>query len=130
MANIKALTDERAKIVAGHQKQLDDLTKQLNDRFLDFSSRKLCCQLRRKKKISEANDKGLGDNPIRILGGEDFPQNTPITLSIDGGHFTGQFSGNLFTISSRESSELTEKANGAFNSKLLDKDVVASTIRC
>ena len=63
------------KQAAAYQKQLDDLSAQLKDRFLDYSSRELCCQLRRKKKIADANEKGLGDNPIKILGGEDFPQN-------------------------------------------------------
>ena len=123
VAAAKAANDQNAKTVADYQKQYDDLSKQLTDRFLDYSSRELCCQLRRKKKIADANLMGLGDNPVRILGGEDFPQNQPITISIEGGHFTGQFSGNLFTISSRDNSELTEKANAAYNAKLLDKDV-------
>ena len=123
VAAAAAANAENVKQAAAYQKQLDDLSTQLKDRFLDYSSRELCCQLRRKKKIAEANEKGLGDNPIKILGGEDFPQNRPVTISIEGGHFTGQFSGNLFTISSRENSELTEKARGAYNAKLLDKDV-------
>ena len=123
VAAAAAANAENVKQAAAYQKQLDDLSTQLKDRFLDYSSRELCCQLRRKKKIAEANEKGLGDNPIKILGGEDFPQNQPVTISIEGGHFTGQFSGNLFTISSRENSELTEKARGAYNAKLLDKDV-------
>ena len=123
VAAAKAANDQNAKTVADYQKQYDDLSKQLTDRFLDYSSRELCCQLRRKKKIADANLMGLGDNPVRILGGEDFPQNQPITISIEGGHFTGTFSGNLFTISSRDNSELTEKATAAYNAKLLDKDV-------
>ncbi len=39
---------------------------------------------------------------MTIQGGENFPQGKKITLNIDGGKFTGTFSGNVFTISSRE----------------------------
>jgi len=106
-----------------YQKQLDDLTQQLADSFADYAGRELCTQLRRKKKIADANEKGLGDNPITILGGEDFPQNQTITVSIEGGHFTGYFKGTSFYVSSRSSAELTAKATGVYNAKLKDKDV-------
>jgi len=69
VAAAAAANAENVKQAAAYQKQLDDLSTQLKDRFLDYSSRELCCQLRRKKKIAEANEKGLGDNPIKILGG-------------------------------------------------------------
>ena len=39
-----------------------------------------------------------GDNPVQILGGEDFPQNQTITLNINGGLFTGYFQGQTFYI--------------------------------
>jgi len=123
VAAAEAANAANAKMVADYHKQLDDLSDQLKATFLDYSSRELCCQLRRKKKIAEANEKGLGENPIKILGGEDFPQNTPITISIEGGHFTGYFKGTSFYVSSRSSEELTAKANGAYNAKLKDKDV-------
>ena len=48
---------------------------------------------RRQQQIDEANAKGLGDNPIHILGGEDFPQSQTITININGGLFTGHFRG-------------------------------------
>lgn len=38
---------------------------------------------------------------IRIFGGNKFPQNTLITLNINGGKFTGTFSGEIFTIAGR-----------------------------
>jgi hypothetical protein len=40
-------------------------------------------------------------NPVRIYGGEKFPQNTTITLNINGGKFTGKFNGDIFTITGR-----------------------------
>jgi hypothetical protein len=40
-------------------------------------------------------------SPIRIFGGSKFPQNTTITLNINGGKFTGKFSGEMFTITGR-----------------------------
>lgn len=38
---------------------------------------------------------------IRVFGGENFPQNTSITLNIGGGRFTGSFDGDIFTITDR-----------------------------
>lgn len=40
-------------------------------------------------------------SPVTIYGGERFPQNTTLTLDINGGKFAGKFAGNVFTISSR-----------------------------
>jgi len=59
-----------------------------------------CAKSQRQQTVNNAGIKGLGCNPVRILGGEDFPRGT-ITLNINGGFFTGHFSGDIFTISSR-----------------------------
>lgn len=40
-------------------------------------------------------------NPVRIFGGENFPQNTKITLNIKNGLFTGRMNGEIFTITGR-----------------------------
>ena len=58
-------------------------------------------RLKRQQQIAEANDQGNGANPIPTVGGEDFPQNTPIWININGGSFYGQFQGNNFYISDR-----------------------------
>lgn len=52
-----------------------------------------------------AESQGAGDNPIRILGGEDFPQNTTVSISINGGTFTGRFNGEYFTVYDRHHAE-------------------------
>jgi hypothetical protein len=45
------------------------------------------------------NPKPIGAfGSVRILGGEDFPQNTGLVLSIGGAYFKGSFSGQVFTI--------------------------------
>jgi hypothetical protein len=41
----------------------------------------------------------FGVNPIQTLGGEDFPQNVPITIAMGGVWFTGHFDGNSFYVS-------------------------------
>jgi hypothetical protein len=109
--------------VAQYQKQYDALFEQLRNAVIDYNSRQECTRLRRQKKIDEANVNGLGDDPIRILGGEDFPQGRTVTIAIEGGLFTGYFEGSNFHVYSRNNEELTEKAWGAFNAKLKDKDV-------
>jgi hypothetical protein len=61
-------------------------------------------------RIAEVLSLGLGTNPVRILGGQDFPRNM-ITLDINGGLFTGYFGNtvgvndDLFTIVSRNHPE-------------------------
>src|SRR5690606_22001343 len=45
---------------------------------------------------------------VIIEGGELFPQGQTLTLNIGGGKFTGVFSGNEFTISSREHPQFEE----------------------
>ena len=114
----------------------DALTKYQNDynslytgliaKIREFADKEAACQLRRQKKINNANANGLGDNPIQILGGEDFPQHKTITLMIEGGLFTGQFNGTAFTYTDSSSTELTAQANGAYNAKLLDQDVISA----
>ena len=105
--------------------QLTSLAKTMSDSLFAEASSGNCAILRRKKKIAEANTNGLGDNPITILGGEDFPQGIPITLDIEGGLFPGVMTGSSFQIDpvGGSSAELTAKAQGAYNAKLLDTDV-------
>jgi hypothetical protein len=74
-----------------------------------------CATTQRALKLDAAKENGLGCNPVRILGGEDFPQNTPITLNINGGLFRGKMNGDEFTISTREHPENDEKAQNIFD---------------
>lgn len=52
-------------------------------------------------------------NSVEIYGGEKFPQNTTITLDIDGGKFTGKMNDTIFTITSRRHPSVL--ANGDFD---------------
>ena len=54
-----------------------------------------CITLSRHDAADYCATNGVGDNPIQTLGGEDFPQNTPIWVNIGGGSFYGYFEGNL-----------------------------------
>ena len=61
--------------------------------------------MKRAQQIANATSQGTGANPIPTIGGEDFPQNTPITLNINGGLFTGSFVGNNFYVTSSDHPE-------------------------
>jgi hypothetical protein len=41
-------------------------------------------------------------NSFVVFGGEKFPQGVPLTLDINGGKFTGSFTGNVFTVTGRK----------------------------
>jgi hypothetical protein len=69
-----------------------------------------CANQQRAKTMNDAKATGLGCNPVRILGGEDFPQNTTITLNINGGLFTGHMSNDSFTITGRRHPENDAKS--------------------
>ena len=61
--------------------------------------------------LANAEEQGEGCNPVRILGGEDFPQAQPLALNINGAVFTGTMNDDQFTISSRSHPENEEKAD-------------------
>jgi len=60
-----------------------------------------CAEANRQQTVDDAQADGVGCNPVRIIGGEDFPQGQTLTLNINGGLFTGTMSGQDFTITSR-----------------------------
>ena len=61
-------------------------------------------------KTEDGGADGLGCNPVRILGGEDFPQGVGLQLTIGQGIFTGYFEGENFHISDRLHEVNEEKA--------------------
>ena len=111
-----------AATAAQYQEEWGTCKDNLDQQVAIYQGRRACTLAKRQKKIDEANVEGLGPNPIRILGGEDFPQNQTVTISIDGGLFTGYFDGADFHCSSRTNAELTAKAQAVYNSKLNDPD--------
>jgi hypothetical protein len=99
------------------KKQIDSLNKQILEATQKRDKQRACALARRQQQIDEANAKGLGDNPIRILGGEDFPQNQTITIDINGGLFTGHFEGDLFYVASRTHPTNEATAQTVYNQK-------------
>jgi hypothetical protein len=87
------------------------LTASVNSKALQL----ICAAQQRAKKVNDAKNNGLGCNPVRILGGEDFPQNTTLTLNINGGIFVGHMNGDVFTITSRRHAENDAKAESLFD---------------
>lgn len=74
---------------------------QINSQLGNRVNQITCATNTRATIASDAESLGLGPNPLRVLGGEDFPQGQPLTLNINGALFTGSMSGQDFTITSR-----------------------------
>ena len=92
------------------------LNQQLSMEAFMMLRQEKCAVERRALQMAEANFQGEGANPVHILGGEDFPQNTPVTIQIGSGLFHGVFQGDAFYISSRVDPQLeTELANQIAN---------------
>lgn len=90
----------------------NDVAEQMFSMIAQRSSQETCGGNVRAAKLT---NNGLGCNPVRILGGEDFPQNSAMTLNINGGLFTGTMSGDEFHISMREHPDNDELAEEAFD---------------
>ena len=83
----KDLTDQANKIMDQIAKANAEMVRQQQ-----------CARMKREQQWARANEEGNGDNPVEILGGEDFPQNTPVWINIKDGMFHGYFEGRLFHI--------------------------------
>lgn len=81
--------------------QVNELNRQRAEIVGRAVSQQMCAQWERTRRTSDAATRGLGCNPVQILGGEDFPQDQTLTIEINGAHFVGYFSGQDFYISSR-----------------------------
>ncbi len=106
-----------AQKAAELQERIDSLNEQINYAVARRDKQRACALARRQQQIGEANAKGLGENPIRILGGEDFPQGRTLTININGGLFTGHFEGELFHVQSRQHPADDATAADAYNQK-------------
>lgn len=94
--------------------QANELRKQLAQVTGSRQNQIACAQSKRQQTVDDAENVGLGCNPARILGGEDFPANTSIQLEINGGILTGSFNDpaneDSFFISSRRHPDSDTKA--------------------
>lgn len=96
------------------QDQANELRRQVTEMLAKKTEQDACASLVRSNKIETAKETGLGCNPVRILGGEDFPQNEHITLNIGGGLFDGSFNNDVFTIIGRRHPENEDKVEEKF----------------
>lgn len=94
------------------QEQANDILAQMAQTVSQQVQQTDCGTSARAAKV--ANEEGLGCNPVRILGGEDFPQNETLVLNINGGLFTGVMVNDEFHISQREHPENDTAAEDAF----------------
>ena len=86
------------------QELLDQWTalySKMQEQARKITAKENCITLNRHDSADYFRTYGLGDNPVQTLGGEDFPQHTPVWVNIGGGSFYGHFEGNLFYISER-----------------------------
>ncbi|MEN6367683.1 MAG: hypothetical protein ABFC88_12805 [Thermoguttaceae bacterium] len=90
--------------------QINQLEAQRTEMVAQAASKQACAQWQRAQQLADANSKGAGANPIQVLGGEDFPQNTPLTIDINGAEFTGYFNGQNFYVSGRYCQSIADQA--------------------
>lgn len=81
--------------------QINDLFVQTTQIVTNAESQAACARWERARRVEAASARGHGCNPLRILGGEDFPQGETLTLEINGALFQGYFSEQDFHISIR-----------------------------
>ena len=103
-----------AKTRDGYTAQIAAIKLQIIQQLVAFEATRQCTLNQRQVKINEARLLGYGTNPLRIMGGENFPQG-PVTANINGAIFIGTMAGDMLTIESRSSDYLTQIAQGILN---------------
>ena len=93
--------------------QKDDLMNQRTQMAFQHWKNGICADYQKQKSVTDPTDEGC--NPIRILGGEDFPQNEGLTIRIGQGLFTGHFEDDLFYVSDRLHEEHEAKAQDTYD---------------
>lgn len=87
------------------QKQASEVVNNIVSMLDEHYRAKECARLKRvltfEEAVSAAGGNALGCNPVRIIGGEDFPQNVGVKISIGQGIFTGYFVDDKFYITDR-----------------------------
>jgi hypothetical protein len=101
---------------AAARDQAQDLSDQMIQMQFQKWKNEFCAEFHKEKSVNEPTDEGC--NPVRVLGGEDFPQNKGITIRIGQGLFTGHFIDDLFYISDRLHEENESKAETIFDTYL------------
>lgn len=99
---------------AAFRDQANEILAQMT-RGVDSQATQLSCGNAQRQRVLDDAETKLGGDEVRVLGGEDFPQDTPIELNINGGLFTGKMHGDSFTILSRRHPDNDERAQSAFD---------------
>jgi hypothetical protein len=106
-------------IAEGAEEKASDAFDQWNELILQRTEmqrqhfrNELCAAWKKDQANNNPEDEGC--NPVRILGGEDFPQNEGMTIRIGQGLFTGHFVDDLFYISDRLHEDNEEKAQSIY----------------
>ena len=118
--------DEDSKLYEQYKDQHSGLREQINRSWDQYERKRICALQKRAGTVSDAEEQGEGCNPVRILGGEDFPRGE-IELNIGGGVFTGYFNDDLFYITSRRHKENEDQAEAAANPTGTPCDISAAT---
>jgi len=116
------LKDASEKAAAASQQATDLANQRVQMQFQKWKN-EFCAEFHKNQSITDPIDEGC--NPIRILGGEDFPQNKGIIIRIGQGLFTGHFVDDLFYISDRLHEENEAKSEEIYNSYVSKGDATA-----
>ena len=90
--------------------QSNQIRAQIAQQVAEKQRQQLCAARQRQDKLDEAEEQGLGCNPLRVLGGEDFPQGSVLTLDVGGLTLTGVMNGQDFDIHTRTETKTKEDA--------------------
>ena len=97
----------------GFLTQANNIRAQAAEAVSNRAIQEMCARRSRIAQLEEAESQGEGCNPLRVVGGEDFPQDTVIKINVDGIILTGTMSGQNFTITNREHAPTEEAAEVA-----------------
>lgn len=107
LAGSTAWADVDGRQSRKYLEQYNGLVAQMVDTINNYFTQQSCARQQRDAKVA---DQGPSCNPIHILGGEDFPQDTTIVLNINGALFTGVMHNDEFTVSSSKVPTFMETA--------------------
>jgi hypothetical protein len=96
--------------------QINDIASTVANSQAQKASQEACGATQREATLENAREGGC--NPVRILGGEDFPQNEIISIQVRGAILTGYFSGDNFHYSSIVDADKEAKAEAKYNSAI------------
>jgi hypothetical protein len=95
---------------------INDIEAQIGDAVAQKQAQEACARSQRASTIDATKDTGC--NPVRILGGEDFPQNQAIKLLISGSVVSGYFEDDNFYYSSVVNQAKEDKASDKYQKSI------------